>query len=134
MEHLLKEHARELPWLSADGCAPSENRERCGSLSRDGREDGPATAEAGLRPSDSRGAAVPTDPSNTTHTRSWWLKRRSGYGLGAAGSCVVVRLFRQRYFFPQGFIAQDAGDQRGVHGVAGAVGYDLAQDRLAQQG
>jgi hypothetical protein len=36
------------------------------------------------------------------------------------GDCFFY-LFHRR-FFPQGSVAQDAGDQRGVHGVSGTVG------------
>jgi len=37
-------------------------------------------------------------------------------------------------FFPIGIVAQNAGDDSGVHGVSGAVGFDVAEDALAEEG
>ena len=60
-------------------------------------------------------------------------QRRPGSGLTAVRRRGMSIFFRQRYFLPQRLVAEYARDQRGVHGVPGAVGYVLAQDWPAQQ-
>lgn len=62
-----------------------------------------------------------------------WLENGAGGGVGGVGSCGIFFLFRLGYFVPQSFVAQDAGDQGGVHGVTGAIGYDPSQDGTAEQ-
>ena len=40
----------------------------------------------------------------------------------------------QRDELPGGAVAEEAGDQRGVHGVSGALGDDVAEDVMAGEG
>ncbi len=58
--------------------------------------------------------------------------RFGGGGVGRRGGFRLVVL--DRGVFPEGVIAQQAGDESGVHGVSGAVGDDGTEDAFAKQG
>ena len=40
----------------------------------------------------------------------------------------------QRHELPGGAVAEEAGDERGMHGVSGALGDDMAEDVMAGEG
>src|ERR1035437_8784642 len=64
-------------------------------------------------------------------------KRKTGQLVGGGdrlGRPIGNRRFGQVNFFRVGRIAQNAGDDGGVHSVSGTIGLDVAKNVLAEQG